>query len=290
MRFRAIGAAVLLLAADVVVAMGQIPGGGGAVVAGSTPVIGCASPLDVLFNNTGVIGCDNSFKYAGSGGTLQVPTFMVFGGTTASFPALKQSGAGLLARTADDSANATFDASIVHASAWFSSGAAGNLQFYSNDSASFGMVLTGANSNLLVQSPTASSSLATGAIQVTGGAAINGNLNVGGTVNQFGSTATAPAHIATAQTTAPVLTSCGGGSPAIVGTDTAGIVTMGTTASGCIITFNTAYTAAPFCVVSWIATPLATQSYVTTNSAVTLTQAPTSGNVVQYHCIGRAGG
>jgi hypothetical protein len=38
-------------------------------------------------------------------------------------------------------------------------------------------------------------------------------------------------------TTAPALTSCGT-SPAIVGTDMAGTVTMGTTPTGCVITFN----------------------------------------------------
>jgi hypothetical protein len=100
----------------------------------------------------------------------------------------------------------------------------------------------------------------------------------------------APTHLATAQTTPPALTSCGTGSPTITGTDTAGIVTMGTTASGCIITFNVAYNAAPFCVVTWIATPLASQSYVTSASAITLTQTATTGNAVQYHCIARNGG
>jgi hypothetical protein len=49
--------------------------------------------------------------------------------------------------------------------------------------------------------------------------------------------------------TAPALTSCGT-SPAIVGTDVAGTVTMGTgTPTGCVITFNVAYIAAPHCIV-----------------------------------------
>jgi hypothetical protein len=94
--------------------------------------------------------------------------------------------------------------------------------------------------------------------------------------NQLGSASGVPSHIATAQTTAPALTSCGGGSPAITGTDTAGIVTMGTSATGCVITFNVAYTGTPYCVVSWIATPLASQSYATSNTAITLTQTSTS--------------
>lgn len=108
-------------------------------------------------------------------------------------------------------------------------------------------------------------------------------------LGQFGAAAGIPVHLSTAQTTAPALTSCGT-TPAITGTDTAGIVTMGTSATGCVITFNQAYVAAPFCVVSWIATPLASQSYVTSNTAITLTQTSTSNNKVQYICIGQAGG
>jgi hypothetical protein len=111
-----------------------------------------------------------------------------------------------------------------------------------------------------------------------------------GTLDQFGAAAGTPTHISTAQTTAPALTSCGT-SPAITGTDTAGIVTMGTGGpTGCVITFNVAYTGTPYCVVQWIATPLASQSYATSNSAITLTQTATSSNKVQYICVGTAGG
>lgn len=106
----------------------------------------------------------------------------------------------------------------------------------------------------------------------------------------FGNAAGVPTHIATAQQTAPALTSCGGGSPTITGTDEAGIVTMGTSATGCVITFQVAYTGTPFCVVSWIATPLASQSYVTSNVAITLTQTSTSSNKAQYICRAPAGG
>jgi hypothetical protein len=90
--------------------------------------------------------------------------------------------------------------------------------------------------------------------------------------------------------TAPALTSCGT-SPAIVGTDVAGTVTMGTgTPTGCVITFNVAYIAAPHCVVTWIATPLASQSYTTSTTAITLTQTATSSNVVKYMCVAQPGG
>lgn len=90
--------------------------------------------------------------------------------------------------------------------------------------------------------------------------------------------------------TAPALTSCGT-SPAITGTDLAGTVTMGTgTPTGCVITFNVPYAAAPHCVVTWIATPLASQSYVTSATAITLTQTATSSNVAKYFCVAQAGG
>lgn len=90
--------------------------------------------------------------------------------------------------------------------------------------------------------------------------------------------------------TAPALTSCGT-SPAITGTDVAGTVTMGTaTPTGCVITFNVAYVAAPHCLVTWIATPLASQSYATSTTAITLTQTATSSNVVKYFCAAQPGG
>jgi len=106
----------------------------------------------------------------------------------------------------------------------------------------------------------------------------------------FGAAAGTPTHIAAAQTTAPALTSCGT-SPAITGTDAAGVVTMGTgTPTGCVITFNVPYTAAPYCVVTWIATPLASQSYAVSITAITLTQTATSSNKVNYVCIAQSGG
>lgn len=89
--------------------------------------------------------------------------------------------------------------------------------------------------------------------------------------------------------TAPALTSCGT-TPAIVGTDVAGTVTMGTTATGCVITFNVAYIAAPHCIVTWIATPLASQSYATSVTAITTTQTSTSNNVLKYFCVAQPGG
>ncbi len=143
---------------------------------------------------------------------------------------------------------------------------------------------------LAVSSTTASTSPTTGGVLLSGGLGVVGRLNVGGTNNEFGNAAGVPAHISSSQLTAPALTSCGTGSPSIVGTDTAGTITTGTSAAGCVITFNVAYAAAPHCVVNWQTTPAASQSYTVSASAITLTQTSASGRLVNYVCVGRAGG
>jgi hypothetical protein len=91
-------------------------------------------------------------------------------------------------------------------------------------------------------------------------------------------------HIRVGNQTAPALTTCGT-TPAIVGDDTAGTVTMGTgTPTGCTITFHTAYANIPICVVVWPAQILASQSYTVSTTAITLTQTATSSNKVNYIC------
>ena len=96
-------------------------------------------------------------------------------------------------------------------------------------------------------------------------------------------------HLRVGATTAPALTSCGT-SPTISGTDAAGLVTAGTTATGCIITFNKPYANTPFCTVTWQGTPLASQSYTISTTAITLTQTSTSGDLVNYHCMAQNAG
>lgn len=123
---------------------------------------------------------------------------------------------------------------------------------------------------------------AAAALLLCAGPALAANIQLDGALTVGG-------HMITGATP-PVLTSCGT-SPAITGSDTAGIVTMGTgTPTGCVITFAAAYATAPVCVVTWIATPLASQSYVTSASAITLTQTATSSNKVQYVCVAQSGG
>jgi hypothetical protein len=96
--------------------------------------------------------------------------------------------------------------------------------------------------------------------------------------------------IASGTGTAPALTVCGT-TPAIVGSDTAGTVTMGTgTPTGCVITFNVAYATAPACVVIWQGTPLTAQNYTVSAIAITTVQTATNSNKVSYICMAASGG
>lgn len=82
----------------------------------------------------------------------------------------------------------------------------------------------------------------------------------------------------------PVLTACGT-TPAVVGSDFAGKVTMGTgSPTGCVITFAQTHAVAPNCLVVWAGTPLAAQNYTVSATAITLVQTGTSSNIVFYIC------
>lgn len=123
------------------------------------------------------------------------------------------------------------------------------------------------------------------------------NMSVSGgaaTADVVGGTYTAATYLSVgtkirAAGSAPALSSCGT-TPAIVGSDLAGTVTMGTASpTGCVITFNAAYAAAPHCVVTWQAN-LASMQYTVSTTAITLTQTATSSNLVNYICMARSGG
>ena len=86
---------------------------------------------------------------------------------------------------------------------------------------------------------------------------------------------------------APVLSSCGGGSPSVTGSSLSGTVTTGTTATGCVITFATAFLTAPSCVVSPASGVLASFSYTISATAITITQTSSSGNTITYLCVGK---
>lgn len=151
---------------------------------------------------------------------------------------------------------------------------ASNGRFYNNTS--LGLVITAHGGS-------------TNDITITG----RGGATIGGVASNandwYWGDGTTNSHVR-AGGSAPALTSCGT-SPAISGSDISGEVTMGTgSPTGCVITFNRAYTSAPYCAVTWQATPLASQSYAVSNTAITLTQTATSSNKVNYYCLARSGG
>lgn len=95
-----------------------------------------------------------------------------------------------------------------------------------------------------------------------------------------------PGHILTTGPGTPVLTGCGGGTPAIVGTDTSGTVTEGTSAIGCVLTFNRAYLATPYCLISWQSTPPTTQTRTPATTGITLIHTSQSSIAFDYLCSG----
>lgn len=85
---------------------------------------------------------------------------------------------------------------------------------------------------------------------------------------------------------APGVSSCGTGSPSVSGTDTAGTITIGTTATTCTLTFKIAYAAAPHCVVSDQSALSDVTSYTVSTTAIVLTMTSNSGDKVNYICSG----
>lgn len=109
-------------------------------------------------------------------------------------------------------------------------------------------------------------------LHVSGGASVfaassNGSLTLGGTLTFTG--------------TAPTVTGTGTPTIATGSTDSAGEVTSGTAATSVVITFATAKTNAPFCVVQGQAQPL---TYVISTTAITITMAVLTGAKIDYIC------
>jgi len=93
-------------------------------------------------------------------------------------------------------------------------------------------------------------------------------------------------HVESRGTTPAVAGSCGT-SPTIVGTDVAGKVTTGTgSPTSCTITFATAWTNAPACMVTNETTPNLARA-VSTTTTVILSGTLVAGDVLAYICFGR---
>jgi hypothetical protein len=90
-------------------------------------------------------------------------------------------------------------------------------------------------------------------------------------------------HVVTSGT-APSLSSCGS-SPSISGTDMAGTVTAGGTATACTVTFASAWSAAPHCnVTPQTGSVTNTFSYSISTTAITVTETGLGGGLFDYNC------
>ena len=117
---------------------------------------------------------------------------------------------------------------------------------------------------------------------------------VGGILATGSSTAM---EFSTVQTTVPACgANCGSPGNVVAGTDTAGLITMGTTpASGFVVTFNGTWPSAPSCIVnSALATmvagkaPIVVATTTTTFTVTTNGTAPVAGDLYSYICIGKS--
>lgn len=81
----------------------------------------------------------------------------------------------------------------------------------------------------------------------------------------------------------PNPTVTGTGTPTISGTDFAGTITMGASATTATVVFGTAYVSIPACVLGWPAV-LAAETYTIVTTSIAITQTSTSGNKVTYIC------
>lgn len=84
----------------------------------------------------------------------------------------------------------------------------------------------------------------------------------------------------------PTVSACGTTPGTPTGTDMAGEVAEGTTATGCTITFaNSGYTAAPHCVVA-LGTQQVAFTYTISTTAITVTNTSATGDVIHWICVG----
>lgn len=95
-----------------------------------------------------------------------------------------------------------------------------------------------------------------------------------------------PGHILNTGRAGAAATVAGTGTPTISGTDVAGTITMGSSATTAIVTFGRAYVSVPHCVLS-NQTAVSTTSniaYTLLTTSISISQPSTSGNKINYFC------
>lgn len=92
-----------------------------------------------------------------------------------------------------------------------------------------------------------------------------------------------PGHVLSPTTTnRPLPTITGTGVPTDVGTDTSGLITMGTSATTATVVFGTAYVTVPQCVIT--SQTATTIGYTLATTSIAITQNTASGNKINYFC------
>lgn len=88
----------------------------------------------------------------------------------------------------------------------------------------------------------------------------------------------------------PVLSACGGVVAGDAGsTDTAGTVTQGGTVTTCTITFGTAFSVKPACIVADLTGTRASMASVASTTAITITGI-TASDALAWFCVAKSGG
>jgi hypothetical protein len=95
-----------------------------------------------------------------------------------------------------------------------------------------------------------------------------------------------PGHILSTGTGRPSPSVTGTGTPTITGTDVAGTVTMGTSATTATVVFGTAFVSVPACVLSWqsVSGNISPIAYTPVTTSIAITQGTASGNKINYWC------
>ncbi len=241
-------------------------------------VTGSAPSLGVQGTDTNI-----SLKLAPKGSGSVVVTAPVsatgggtFGGTWAGSPAL------VLSNTASAASN--MPSLLVDTSA------AIGMQFFPSATAALLNPLVSASDQAIINGAAASG---TNAMTIAPWSATRSGIRMVGdgevytannTLDNGGGGISISGHIASTGTI-PTLSACGT-SPTIStnSTDTKGAITEGTTSTGCTVTFATAYTSAPMCVVSSPNGILPT-SYSASTTALTIVNASATGDQFNYSCV-----
>jgi hypothetical protein len=92
-------------------------------------------------------------------------------------------------------------------------------------------------------------------------------------------------HLGIGSPGVPGISACGTSPSVGRGSDVGGEVTEGTTATGCVITFKTAYVTAPFCTVSAQAA-LVNFAYSISTTAITVAHDSADSKKLNWTCVG----